>query len=529
MPRFQLLIRELGKAPRVVPLTQPLVVGRSRRADVVIDDEEVSREQFRVEPSGALVVLEGLGKTNRTTVDGTVVEAGQRVTLNAGASIKIGRTVVMVQAGDATESAPSRPGNFDATMIAPGPAKGGPGLPPPAAEQEQTGGFAGPQGARTTAGGPPPQQATRPPADADADDGRTMNVKGGFRPGQAGPAPVPPAPAPRPAPPSPTDEVPGQTMQVKGGFRPGQPPVAPVPPATTKPPAPPTDAGVPNVTMQMPGGFRPGQASARPAEPPRPTPAAPTPGPGPAAATPASPAAPSAPAPTPAPAAKGDASARPKTVFVQPQDVGALTGQPAAAAGPDVEARLHQAMPRLFVKGDTLRRRVRLMKARTKVGRAETADVLLPNESVSELHAEIDFDGTTWTLRDCGSTNGTLLDGNVLRGLTAPIARHALLGFGNLRGIFLVNDAATAELDRRHEERALKLLVAAGRLPKDVGKQVVALARRDRTQSICEILLGDTPIEPADWANAITAVKGRVTLLDRLRALFTRKPKPPAR
>ena len=164
MPRFQLLIRELGKAPRVVPLTQPLVVGRSRRADVVIDDEEVSREQFRVEPSGALVVLEGLGKTNRTTVDGTVVEAGQRVTLNAGASIKIGRTVVMVQAGDATESAPSRPGNFDATMIAPGPAKGGPGLPPPAAEQEQTGGFAGPQGARTTAGGPPPQQATRPPA-----------------------------------------------------------------------------------------------------------------------------------------------------------------------------------------------------------------------------------------------------------------------------------------------------------------------------------------------------------------------------
>ena len=57
----------------------------------------------------------------------------------------------------------------------------------------------------------------------------------------------------------------------------------------------------------------------------------------------------------------------------------------------------------------------------------------------------------------------------------------------------------------------------------------MALARRDRTQSICEILLGDTPIEPADWANAITAVKGRVTLLDRLRALFTRKPKPPAR
>jgi hypothetical protein len=212
----------------------------------------------------------------------------------------------------------------------------------------------------------------------------------------------------------------------------------------------------------------------------------------------------------------------PRSAVVPPSSI-----TPAIAA--DVEGRLHQALPRLFVKGDTIRRRVRLMKARTRIGRAETADVLLPNESVSELHAEIEFDGTTWSLRDCGSTNGTLVNNEILRSRSAAIGRNSLLGFGSLRGLFLCNDPASAAADRRDEERALRLLVSAGRLTKDVGKQVLALARRDSSQTIAEILLGDTPIEPADWANAIAAVRGRKTLLDRLWALFTRQPKPPAR
>jgi hypothetical protein len=183
---------------------------------------------------------------------------------------------------------------------------------------------------------------------------------------------------------------------------------------------------------------------------------------------------------------------------------------------------MHQAMPRLFVKSETLRRRVRLMKAKTRVGRAETADVLLPNESVSELHAEIEFDGTGWAIRDCGSTNGTLVDATVLRNSVLPLTRNTLLGFGNLRGLFLCNDVATADADRRAEERALRLLVRAGRLPKDVARQVQALVRRDPNQSVAEVLLGDTPIEAVDWANAMTAVRRRPSLLDRIRGWFSR-------
>ena len=521
MPRFQLLIRELGKAPRVAPVTQTLVVGRSRRADVVIDDEEVSREQFRIGLQGALVFLEGLGKTNRTTVDGTTVDAGQRVTLNVGATIKVGRTALVLQAGEVTADAPARPGNVDATMVARGPS---PPRPDQQSEQERTGGFAGPPGGATLPPGTAGQQ-TGANAEEPGNYGQTINV--GFRPGGQG---KPPAPRPAvPPPPSPPPDAPadggGNTIQLPGGYRPGQ--AAPSGRSTPLP----TESGMlPDATIQVPAGFRPGRGTNPPTPPPPtppPTPPRPTPPPTDVTA-PVGPSHSASRPPTPVDPAPRKPD-RPKTVVVSPEQMKAELGSPTAPLSADGESRMHQAMPRLFVKGDTIRRRVRLMKGCTKVGRAETADVLLPNESVSELHAEIVFDGASWCLRDCGSTNGTLVDGEIVRGASRPIRRHSLLGFGNLRGLFLCNDAASAASDLRLEERALRLLVAAGRLSKDVAKQVAALARRDNTQSIAEILLGDTPIEPADWATAFTSVKNRPTLFDRLRALFTRKAKPGAR
>lgn len=519
MARFQLLIRELGKAPRVAPVTQTLVVGRSRRADVVIDDEEVSREQFRIGLQGVLVFLEGIGKTNRTTVDGTTVDAGQRVTINVGATIKVGRTTLVLQAGEVTEDAPARPGSIDATMVAKGPT---PARPDPQAEQERTGGFAGPVGGATLPPVAPGQGGAS--ADDPGQYGQTINV--GFRPGGQGkpPAARPADPPPPATPPDAPGDGGGNTIQLSGGYRPGQA----APSGRSAPP--PTESGMPpDATIQVPAGFRPGRGTNPPTPPPptpRPTPTPPRPTPPPTDLTaPVGPPRTTSKPPTPVDPAPPKPD-RPKTVLVSAEQMKADLGSPSEPLSADGESRMHQAMPRLFVKGDTIRRRVRLMKACTKVGRAETADVLLPNESVSELHAEIVFDGTTWCLRDCGSTNGTLVDGEIVRAASRPIRRHSLLGFGNLRGLFLCNDAANAASDLRLEERALRLLVAAGRLPKDVAKQVAALARRDNTQSIAEILLGDTPIEPADWATAFTSVKNRPTLFDRLRALFTRKAKP---
>ena len=205
---------------------------------------------------------------------------------------------------------------------------------------------------------------------------------------------------------------------------------------------------------------------------------------------------------------------------------GELAGATGALPAAELEARLHQCNARLVVKGDSVKRRVRLLKARSKVGRAENADVLLPAESVSEQHAEIAFDGVQWLLQDNGSTNGSMVDGVLLRGQKLPIRRDSLLTFGSLRAIFLCNDPATAADSRRHDARAVRQLIKSGRLPRDLGKQVQELAAADPSQSMAEILLLNTPIEAAEWHAAITVARTQQPLLQRLlrRLGFARKP-----
>jgi hypothetical protein len=213
---------------------------------------------------------------------------------------------------------------------------------------------------------------------------------------------------------------------------------------------------------------------------------------------------------------------RPSTVAIPPADIEAELGQIEShkPVGVDIEARVHAALPRVFVKCDGMKRRVRLMKARNALGRADSTDVLLPNESVSELHAEITFDGTTWMLRDRGSTNGTFVDGAQLRGNSQPILRHSLLGLGVVRAIFLCNEPGQQAAERRLEERATKLLVQAGRLPTEAAREAVRIARADTSQSIAEVLLMDTALTPAEWATAITTARGQHGALDTVRNLL---------
>lgn len=188
----------------------------------------------------------------------------------------------------------------------------------------------------------------------------------------------------------------------------------------------------------------------------------------------------------------------------------------------DLETRLQEALPRLVVKNDTLRRRIRLPKVRCTLGRAETCDAELPADSVSETHAEIEFDGAKFTVRDCGSTNGTWVDGTCLRNTSRAIVRHSLIGFGNLRAIFLCNERRGAKREARLETRALRLLVVSGRLRPEEGQQILQMARSEPSQSLAEILLLETQLTVTDWSAAIATVRGQVTLVDRLRRFVAR-------
>lgn len=71
-----------------LPVTGPIVVGRSPGADIVIGDDFVSGRHMRVVPEGDTIVAEDLGSTNGTLLNGRKLVQPTR--LAAGDAIDIG-------------------------------------------------------------------------------------------------------------------------------------------------------------------------------------------------------------------------------------------------------------------------------------------------------------------------------------------------------------------------------------------------------------------------------------------------------
>lgn len=80
-----------------VPVNGPVVIGRSPGADIVIGDDFVSGKHARITPAGDSAVLEDLGSTNGTLLNGVRVTAPQM--LRAGDAIDIGAVRLKVDRG----------------------------------------------------------------------------------------------------------------------------------------------------------------------------------------------------------------------------------------------------------------------------------------------------------------------------------------------------------------------------------------------------------------------------------------------
>src|SRR5215470_7971198 len=105
--------------------------------------------------------------------------------------------------------------------------------------------------------------------------------------------------------------------------------------------------------------------------------------------------------------------------------------------------RWARARARRPIRGNGVRRQIRLrgvtgtVKGRVwesaqklRVGRHESAEVMLDDASVSRAHAEIVPSERGWRLRDLGSTNGSFLNGNRLGKGDWPLQERDLLEFG---------------------------------------------------------------------------------------------------
>jgi hypothetical protein len=124
-----LVIHEGAGAGTEHPVHGELVLGREHAtADLVIPDPGVSRRHARVLTNSGGVILEDLGSSNGTYVNGERISGP--VELGAGDEVQLGDTVLGVQDGTAATAvmAPGPP----ATEQHPGPVPRAPAQPPPA-------------------------------------------------------------------------------------------------------------------------------------------------------------------------------------------------------------------------------------------------------------------------------------------------------------------------------------------------------------------------------------------------------------
>lgn len=80
---------------RVIPLRDEIRLGRGHDNDVVLDDPFVSAHHARIYRQGGTYRVEDLGSTNRTYVNGELLNGSQP--LKNGAIITIGASVVAFQ------------------------------------------------------------------------------------------------------------------------------------------------------------------------------------------------------------------------------------------------------------------------------------------------------------------------------------------------------------------------------------------------------------------------------------------------
>ncbi|MEK7252542.1 MAG: FHA domain-containing protein [Actinomycetota bacterium] len=94
-PAVLVLLEPAAMAGRVISVERPMTVGRGSDADVPFDDPFTSDRHVRFDRVEGRLVIEDLGSTNGTLVNGIVV-VGRR-TLDRGDLVRVGQTIMEVR------------------------------------------------------------------------------------------------------------------------------------------------------------------------------------------------------------------------------------------------------------------------------------------------------------------------------------------------------------------------------------------------------------------------------------------------
>jgi hypothetical protein len=75
-----------------------------------------------------------------------------------------------------------------------------------------------------------------------------------------------------------------------------------------------------------------------------------------------------------------------------------------------------------------------VLRSPTRVGRLPDNDIVLEDKRVSRRHAEVTQQGSRWVLRDTGSTNGTAVNGKLVK--EAVLKPGDAISIGGLEGVW---------------------------------------------------------------------------------------------
>lgn len=122
-----IVVKQEGRLPLYVQVREMIEIGRECDG-ILLADSQASRRHAVLSPKGDTVVVEDLGSTNGTMLDGARISSA--VVLMSGSVIRIGDTVVqLVSDGTAAAGGPTRAPGASSTIAAGGPVRGGGGGP----------------------------------------------------------------------------------------------------------------------------------------------------------------------------------------------------------------------------------------------------------------------------------------------------------------------------------------------------------------------------------------------------------------
>jgi pSer/pThr/pTyr-binding forkhead associated (FHA) protein len=89
----------------------------------------------------------------------------------------------------------------------------------------------------------------------------------------------------------------------------------------------------------------------------------------------------------------------------------------------------------LFRSGNMKGQRLPIKVPVVNIGRGDYNDVVIPDPSVSTMHAKLQRREAVWILTDLGSTNGTFVEGEPLKG-ELPLGPGTTIRFGDILALF---------------------------------------------------------------------------------------------